>query len=154
MAKEFLAERGVPYQEVDVSRDRQAAMQMIRHTGQRGVPVIAVGDEYVVGFDRPRLEQLLAQARPSRPAFGVAVADASRRSPGDDGVGAYVGKVTPNSPAARAGLAPGDVITEINGRSIGTAAELDTALSGVRAGEAVQVTYRRDGALRRAQARL
>jgi glutaredoxin len=41
-AKKFLAERGVEYSEFDVSCDRAAAEEMVRLTGQMGVPVILV----------------------------------------------------------------------------------------------------------------
>ena len=58
--KRYLSERGVEFTERDISVDRAAAEDMIRQTGQTGVPVIVVDGEAVVGFDRPRLDQLLA----------------------------------------------------------------------------------------------
>lgn len=60
-AKRFLSERGVKFTEYDVSRDRAAADEMVRMTGQMGVPVIVVDGQVVVGFDRTRLEHLLAK---------------------------------------------------------------------------------------------
>ena len=48
--------------EIDVSRDRTAADEMVRLTGQLGVPVTVIDGQVVVGFDRPHLEQLLASA--------------------------------------------------------------------------------------------
>ena len=159
MAKEFLSQKGVPYREVDVSRDRQAAYEMVRRTGQRGVPVIAVDDEYVVGFDRPRLEQLLVRAPGPRPGpvFGAAVADAARmelRRGGTATAGAYVGRVRPDSAAARAGLVPGDVIIEMNGRRIETAADVEAALAGVAPGAPLTVTSLRGGERRTVRAQL
>ena len=159
MAKEFLSQKGVPYREVDVSRDRQAAYEMVRRTGQRGVPVIAVDDEYVVGFDRPRLEQLLVRAPGPRPGpvFGAAVADAARmelRRGGTATAGAYVGRVRPDTPAARAGLSAGDVIVEINGRPVASADDMQAALSGLSPGAPVTVTYLRAGDRRTTQTRL
>ena len=59
--KKFLSERGVKYAEYDVSRDRAAADEMVRLTGQMGVPVILVDGQVVVGFDRARLEHLLSK---------------------------------------------------------------------------------------------
>jgi S1-C subfamily serine protease len=80
---------------------------MVRKSGQQGVPVIAVDDQIVVGFDRPRLERLLASAKPTRPTFGAAVADAASYLAKRGQVpvfGALVGNVKPGSPAARIGL--------------------------------------------------
>ncbi|MBI2939725.1 MAG: glutaredoxin family protein [Chloroflexi bacterium] len=54
-AKAFLAERGIPYREIDVSTDRAGAYDMVRKTGQYGVPVIEVDGSVIVGFDRRRL---------------------------------------------------------------------------------------------------
>ena len=59
-AKEFLSSRGVKFTEHDVSVDRAAADEMIRKSGQMGVPVIVVGDQVVIGFDRAKLDQLLS----------------------------------------------------------------------------------------------
>ncbi len=161
MAKEFLSQKGVPYQEKDVSRDRAAAQEMVRRSGQQGVPVITVGDEVIVGFDRPRLEQALAWrgnggAAPhqsagstaQRPRFGAAVADAEsslarRGQPPQPG--AYVGRVRPETPAARTGLQPGDVVAEVNGRPILSAAEFESLIGRARPGDQVALTVVRDG---------
>jgi glutaredoxin 3 len=61
--KHFLSERGVKFTERDVSVDRAAATEMIQKTGQRGVPVITIDGQVVVGFDRARLEQLLGDGK-------------------------------------------------------------------------------------------
>ncbi len=58
-AKRFLESRGVSYTDVDVSRDARAARDMVRISGQQGVPVIQVDGKVVVGFNRPKLERLL-----------------------------------------------------------------------------------------------
>ena len=58
-AKEFFQEHGVVYEEKDVAKDEEAREHMIRRSGQLGVPVIEIGDEVVVGFDRAKLSQLL-----------------------------------------------------------------------------------------------
>lgn len=57
--KNYLAERGIPFQEVDVSTDMEAALEMIRKSGQQGVPVVEIDGEVVVGFDRERIDALL-----------------------------------------------------------------------------------------------
>jgi len=44
-----------------VAQDRDKAKEMIQKSGQMGVPVIVIGDEVIVGFNQPRLDQLLAK---------------------------------------------------------------------------------------------
>jgi len=58
MAKAFLEKQGVPYTSIDVGADAAAAKKMIDLSGQRGVPVIVVDDEVIVGFDSARLNEL------------------------------------------------------------------------------------------------
>src|ERR1700716_4605043 len=100
---EFLRKQGVPYQEVDVSQNRRAAEEIMRRTGQMGVPVITDAQEAIVGFDLPRLQRMAAR-HATRPGLGLVVKDA------EDGSGAYVGSVRPGSPGERAGVQPGDVV--------------------------------------------
>jgi len=58
-AKKYLRSRGVPFRDVDVSRDRAAARDMVRRSGQQGVPVVDIGGKIVVGFNRPKIDKLL-----------------------------------------------------------------------------------------------
>ncbi len=62
-AKAYLRERKVAFREVDVSRDRAAARDLVRRTGQIGVPVIEIGGKPIVGFDRAQIDRLLGLAR-------------------------------------------------------------------------------------------
>ena len=59
MAKNFFAEKGIVFDEIDVSIDEAAAKEMIDRTGQMGVPVIEIESDVVVGFDRAVLENLI-----------------------------------------------------------------------------------------------
>ena len=60
MAKEFLSQKGVEFIDYDLTKDREALEEMRRITGgARSVPVIAVCNEVMIGFDRERLEQAL-----------------------------------------------------------------------------------------------
>jgi S1-C subfamily serine protease len=128
---------------------------MIRRSGQRGVPVITVDDQVIVGFDQPRLQQALAAAKQSaprsassRPRLGASIADAARISQQQGQVptlGAYIGKVTPNSPASLAGLESGDIVTEINLRRIASAADMQEALGATAAGSNLDVVFLRGG---------
>jgi len=145
-AKEFLSQKGVPFTEKDVSVDQAAAIEMIRRSGQQGVPVITVDDQVVVGFDRPRLEKLLQANGRRKVSFGAAVADAASYLAKRGQVplfGALVGKVAPGSPAERAGLAPGDIITGLGLRTIANAEGVEQALANVEPGGRLTVTFQR-----------
>lgn len=58
--KEFLSSKGVQFEDINVQEDGQAQEELIRLTGRMAVPVIRVDDEVVVGFDRAKLQRLLA----------------------------------------------------------------------------------------------
>jgi glutaredoxin-like YruB-family protein len=145
--KRFLSERGVPFTEHDVSRDRAAADEMVRLTGQMGVPVIVADGQVIVGFDRPRLEQLIAQGNGSRrPKFGLKVADASRMAQKFGAVpifGALVGEVVPSSLGERAGIQRGDIITEVNLRPINNAEDLEKTLGNLATGSRAALVFTR-----------
>lgn len=59
MAKAFFQEKGVEYKEYDVLADMAKREEMVTKSGQMGVPVIAIDDQLVVGFDQAKLSQLL-----------------------------------------------------------------------------------------------
>ena len=59
MAKEFFKANNVPYTEHDVAGDAARRTEMVEKSGQMGVPVILIGDELVVGFDKPKIAGLL-----------------------------------------------------------------------------------------------
>lgn len=58
-AKAFFQQNSVSYQEKDVTTDINAQQEMIAKSGQMGVPVIDVAGSVVIGFDQPRLKELL-----------------------------------------------------------------------------------------------
>ncbi|HEY5383098.1 MAG TPA: glutaredoxin family protein [Candidatus Paceibacterota bacterium] len=62
MAKEFFAEKNVPYTAYDVASDAAKRTEMIKLTGQLGVPVIMIGDDILVGFDREKVAAKLGIA--------------------------------------------------------------------------------------------
>lgn len=62
MAKEFFAANNVPFTDYNVGTDLEKRKEMVEKSGQMGVPVIFVGDDMTVGFDKPRLSQLLGIA--------------------------------------------------------------------------------------------
>ena len=57
--KEFLKENKVEFENVDVSADPQAGQEMVKKSGQMGVPVLEINGEIVVGFDQDKITQLL-----------------------------------------------------------------------------------------------
>jgi glutaredoxin 3 len=59
MAKEFLKENKIDFENIDVSTDTENAQEMIRKSGQMGVPVLDIDGEIVVGFDREKISELL-----------------------------------------------------------------------------------------------
>jgi glutaredoxin 3 len=59
MTKKYFREKGIKFRDVDVSRDQAAARDMVRRSGQSGVPVIDIGGKIIVGFDRPKINKLL-----------------------------------------------------------------------------------------------
>jgi len=146
-AKRYLSDRGISFAERDVSVDRVAAEEIVRLTGQMGVPVIVIDGHPVIGFDRARLDQLLARGgNGDRPRFGLKVADASKVAQRMGVVpvfGALVGGVAPASPGARAGIREGDIITEINMRPVRNADDLEKALTSLRAGSRVSLLFLR-----------
>jgi S1-C subfamily serine protease len=115
---------------------------MIRLSGQQGVPVITMDDQVVVGFDRRRLEELLAQGAAAKVELGAAVADAAARVQAD---GAYVGRVKRGSLAEKAGVKARDVIVELNGQVVRNSADVARIVAGLRLGTKIELIYVRQG---------
>ena len=59
MAKDFLKEKGIAFNDFDVASDLAKRQEMIQKSGQMGVPVIFVGDEMIIGFDQEKLASTL-----------------------------------------------------------------------------------------------
>ncbi len=57
--KRHLQENGIQYREVDVSADQKAAEEMVKKSGQQGVPQTEINGQIVVGFDKTRINSLL-----------------------------------------------------------------------------------------------
>lgn len=58
-AKEWFDEVGIKYTDHDVSVKKDELARMMEITGQRGVPVIIIGNDVVIGFDQNKLKELL-----------------------------------------------------------------------------------------------
>jgi len=61
-AKDHLREHQVSFADVDVSVDVEKAREMVKKSGQYGVPVLDIDGQIVVGFDRARIDALLGIA--------------------------------------------------------------------------------------------
>lgn len=59
MLKDFLTEKKVPFENVDVGADRLAAKEMMDKSGQMGVPVVDIEGKIIVGFDRDSISREL-----------------------------------------------------------------------------------------------
>ena len=59
MAKDYFARKKIKYKEIDVASDKKAAQEMIKKSGQMGVPVIDINGKIIVGYDRHEIEQAL-----------------------------------------------------------------------------------------------
>mgnify|MGYP003395028355 FL=1 len=57
--KQFLKENNILFLERDVSVDKLAADEMVKKSGQMGVPVLDIDGQIAVGFDKDRIKQLL-----------------------------------------------------------------------------------------------
>ncbi|OPX25973.1 MAG: NrdH-redoxin [Candidatus Cloacimonas sp. 4484_143] len=57
--KSYLKENRIRFTNVDVSRDEKAARDMVRKTGQQGVPQMWINNVPVVGFDKNKIDRLL-----------------------------------------------------------------------------------------------
>lgn len=59
MVKSFLKEKNIPFDEYDVSRDQRRAEEMVRKSGQMGVPVVDVNGRILVGYRPAEIERAL-----------------------------------------------------------------------------------------------
>jgi S1-C subfamily serine protease len=147
---------GVSFKEYDVSLDRAAAQEMVDLTGQMGVPVTVIDGQAVIGFDRARLQTLLAAgaAGKSPVRFGLKIADASKVAPKEGAApqpGAVIGAVSPGFLGEKAGLKEGDIITGISGIRIGGAADMERVLPGLKPGDIVTILFWRGNDQRKSE---
>lgn len=59
MAKDFLKEKGIEFEDVNVAADREKAAEMVKKSGQQGVPVIDVDGKIIIGFNKEELIKAL-----------------------------------------------------------------------------------------------
>ena len=61
MAMEYLTKLGVPFKEINIEKEPAAGQYIMGKTGSAGVPQIEIGDQVILGFDRPRIDDALRQ---------------------------------------------------------------------------------------------
>ncbi len=61
MAKDYLKEINVPYEEIDVSNDEKAQKEMIDKSHQLGVPVLEIDGKIIIGFNKPEIDKALGR---------------------------------------------------------------------------------------------
>lgn len=59
MAKEFLKENKIEFEDIDVSQNQEAANEMVEKSGQMGVPVLMIEDKIIIGFDKEDIKKAL-----------------------------------------------------------------------------------------------
>jgi glutaredoxin len=57
--KEHLRKNNIRFTDIDVSKDQAKAQELVRKTGQQGVPQTDINGQYVLGFDKKRVNELL-----------------------------------------------------------------------------------------------
>ncbi|MEX0386260.1 DegQ family serine endoprotease [Spiribacter onubensis] len=115
----------------------------------RGGGNIGIGFAVPVNMARQVMEQIIEYGEVQRGVLGVRVQDLTPEMAEAFDIerpnGALVAQVTPNSPAAEAGLEAGDVIVEVNGTPVSDANAMANAIGLLRIGDEVHLTYVRDG---------
>ncbi|MBI2673024.1 glutaredoxin family protein [Candidatus Woesearchaeota archaeon] len=59
LTKEFLKENKINFEDIDVSANQKAANEMIKKSGQMGVPVIEINGKIIIGYDRDAIKKAL-----------------------------------------------------------------------------------------------
>jgi glutaredoxin 3 len=57
--KDFLKDHQVDFEDIDVAEDDRAREEMIKKSGQMGVPVVEIGENVIVGFEKNKILELL-----------------------------------------------------------------------------------------------
>ena len=59
MAKDFLKEHNIEFQEINVAEDEKGREEMVSKSGQLGVPVIEINDKIIIGFNQEAVKKEL-----------------------------------------------------------------------------------------------
>ena len=111
---------------------------------------VGIGFAIPVNLVRQVVEQIEHGGAVQHGHLGIGIQDLTPRLAASldlrtDQTGALISSVEPESPAAKAGLRPGDVVVSIGGQSVADADALHNAIGLLRAGQVAQMTILRDG---------
>jgi len=119
---------------------------------------VGIGFAVPINMVRRVMDQIIAHGEVRRGRIGVAIQDLTpdlaEALGSRSGQGAVIGSVEPGSPAARAGLTKGDVVTAVDGVAIKSAAQLRNMIGLTPVGQDVEFTYERRGARAVARVRI
>jgi len=59
LAKNFFSKNKIDFTEIDISEDEKALNEMVKKSGQMGVPVIEIGDEIIIGYNEAKIKKAL-----------------------------------------------------------------------------------------------
>ena len=62
-AKEYLKEKKIPFEDINVAEDEKGREEMVEKSGQMGVPVLDVNGKIIVGFDQAAIEKELEKKK-------------------------------------------------------------------------------------------
>ena len=104
----------------------------------------------------PTINQLIATGVAKHPALLVSTDDQynTYAQSNNKPLGAYISEVSPNGPAAKAGIMKGDVITKLNNGPVQNSSDLIHELYKYNVGDKVTITYNRNGQTNQVQATL
>jgi glutaredoxin 3 len=63
LVKKFFKEKNIEFTEIDVSKNIKIAKEMIRKSGQMGVPQIEINGKIILGFNKAELEEEIAKLK-------------------------------------------------------------------------------------------
>jgi membrane-associated protease RseP (regulator of RpoE activity) len=148
----YLDQRGVAYTKRDVLTDPSATAILFGRLGRVTTPVVQIGERLLVGHDPVQLARFLPREGEDEPtvSFGAAVRSVTAQIAAEKGLpatyGVEVGSVHEGSPAAEAGIQPGDVITAIGPYTInGGADQFRRAVALRRPGDSMALSLWRNG---------
>jgi putative serine protease PepD len=101
---------------------------------------IGVGFAIPIDTARQVADQLIKSGKATHAYLGVSLSDAAGDQPG-----ALIAGVQKGTPAASAGLQEGDIVTQVDGKTVQDAQSLSAAIRGHQPGDKISLTYVRDG---------